>query len=368
MAKGIKELTALEAMSGDLRFETVGGVADEEGIYARQVKFSEMEAWLLDVGRTDAPVPVRVKLAETKAEDDLLNAVVSGKSAAYFGEGLPSELASGAATSVVKAIAKEHGLLGKIVRDGGAGDEYLSLLPAALKGEGVSLVSAIRAEYERATAREGAGAVPEIYENLFNPALQSLKNPGVPVDFIDAFGDVKTKLADIDWQDGQQSARLVSIENIIGEESSLPAPVESLAQNINRLFRGEFEDKAVAAVKLADKAVAAIKLADEAVETAKIADGAVTEDKIAGGAVTAAKLTVAAIESETGVRAGGAVTEDNIAGGAVTAAMLTVAAIVSVSVDRAVGEVTEDKIAEGAVTAAKLTVAAIESETGDLAD
>jgi hypothetical protein len=400
MAKGIKELTPLESdlLVSDLLFETVAGQADGEGIYARRVTLGTLETFVADESRTDdAPV---VALANRAKNDAIAHAdyyVGKGTDGNYF-SGLPAALKNGEDTTVINALKKEYELLGKIVRDGGAGDEYLSLLPDALKGEGVSLVSAIKAEYDRATAKEGAGTIPKILET-------------VPASFVAAFNDVVNRFKATEAQDEAQTYQLnelrkdylgedvtsgsnfkKTITDLIGDKADLPyddpvaknikavkelaekapylgteatASLTGTGKNLDAL---RIKDSGVVTAMLADSAVTAAKLADEAVTEAKIEDSAVATAKLADGAVTAAKLTVAAINNETGDLADGAVTEAKIEDGAVTAAKLTVAAINNETGDLADDAVTEAKIEDGAVTAAKLTVAAIDNETGDLAD
>jgi hypothetical protein len=318
MAKGIKELTALEAVNPGLLFETVGAVADSEGIYARKADFSALESFAADKSRGNA-APV-VKLAgdtEAAAKAHTDAAVVTGKDESYFA-GLPDSLKNGAGTSVVNALGKEYG------RATGAED---------------ALDQAVRDETAARVEREGAGNIPVI-------------GTAAPVNFIAAFGDVVTRFEKTEQRDDEQTAGINALRNDysgpdglsgfkkevadkIGDMGDLPHSEDSLAKNIAGVFEtanrplvtgDEFAGAGTAAspLEIADGSVTAGKLAVAAIDgaTGELANGAVTGGKIAEGSVTAGKLAVAAIDSATGELAEEAVTGSKIADGAVTAGKL----------------------------------------------
>jgi hypothetical protein len=312
MAKGIKELTALEAVSPGLLFETVGAVADSEGIYARKADFSALESFAADKSRGNAaPVVKLAGEAEAAAKAHADNAVVNGLPESYFA-GLPDGLKDGAGTSVVNALAKEY---------------------ARATGKENVLQTAIDDEHASRLNREGTDPIPAI-------------GTGTPGNFVAAFGDVKEKFDAVDTMNAAQQNAIVgltgdlgsfktAVNGKIGDMADLPHSEDSLAKNIAGVFEtasrplvtgDEFAGAGTAAspLEIADGAVTAGKLDVAAIDSAtgELAEEAVTGSKIAAGAVTAGKLAVAAIDSATGELAEEAVTGGKIAAGAVTAGKL----------------------------------------------
>jgi hypothetical protein len=406
MAKGIRELTAMGAISGDemttsMLFEAVPSTAqpDDEGILARKVTLGEIEEFFLDRSREDDGV-IGDAIGKAKEEaiahaDTKIGGDTSGGD--YFSD-LPEALIAEPEgnTTVITALSALNGLIiaekdravekeqeeaaKRLAADGGEpdADGNLAGIPDDFNGAGFTgdekkdIVTALK------KVRDGLVNVKTHLATYYGRKEDGEGTFIAPFDPDDTFAQTIIKIND----------ELTALENIVGDPASFEGwssfddifdlldslrghisnkmnkePEAPLYEDSNEKLNLAYDDETFAVstpvdegdlslLILKDGGVTTDKLADAGVTTDKLADAGVTTDKLADAAVTADKLADAAVTADKLADAG--VTTDKLADAGVTTDKLADAGV------------TTDKLADAAVTDDKLDTTLAETISGKL--